>query len=755
MTGKDATDSRLTLATISNSTNHTELSFQRHSKWCPHSRKEKLLCSLCVFFLLVIIALLTGLIVVWNRFSTEKQHKKCETSSCVEAAAVMLHNMDSKINPCNDFYEYACGGFLRTINIPEDQSSVNTFNSIAQEIQTTLRYTIQQPVKRDEPFFSQIVKRLYASCNNVSIIEYLQERPLRELLNSVGGWPVIDGSEWNETAFDWQKTIALFRKHGVYMNFLMDLSVVKDLKNSSRYILQLDQPYFGLPDRGYFLKGMTDHVVQAYYQFMVDTAILLGANETIAKDEMLKALLFETELAKHALPLEDLRNFTKLYNKMTIAELQVKIPELNWTAYMNGLNFPQPIKDTEDIILIVPDYVQNVTKLLMTLNKKTVANYLMWRMVKSMMDLLDKRFQMLQHRFNSVLTGQVTEVLRPYLCTDVVFDQMDVAIGGIYIRTHFRTESKHVATELVKEVRNAFSENLNKIAWLDAATLQKAKEKATAMVDEIAYPDELLDDENINNFYRGVKITDDNYFGNILAMNIFTTDFYLSRLNRPVSEFRWLNSATAAVVNAYYKFSDNSMQFFAAILNGAFFDPERPKYLNFGSMGFIVGHEITHGFDDMGRQYDEHGNLENWWSTETDKQFQKKSQCIVDLYGNYTVPELGKKVNGIITLGENIADVGGVKQAYKAYLNWEQKHGTELPLPGLNLTSRQLFWLSNANVWCSKERFEYLELEVYTNPHSPSRFRVNGPLSNTIEFAEDFSCARGTPMNPVNKCLVW
>merc|ERR1712048_1141879 len=265
-----------------------------------------------------------------------------------------------------------------------------------------------------------------------------------------------------------------------------------------------------------------------------------------------------------------------------------------------------------------------------------------------------------------------------------------------------------------------------------------------------------MDVQKLEDLYAGLDLNSTHYLGNALNMTVFGTNYAFSKLREKVNKTDWVHHGRPAVVNAFYSPLENSIQFPAGILQGIFFNKDRPNYMNYGSIGWVIGHEITHGFDDQGRQYNYEGNLDNWWELETFIKFLNKTNCIIQQYGNYTVKELGDlNLNGITTQGENIADNGGIKEAYRAYERWVKRHGNENRLPGLDLNQTQLFWLSSANVWCSKYRPKSLERRIRTGAHSPGMFRVKGPFSNSKEFATDFHCPLGARMNPVDKCEVW
>jgi len=361
-------------------------------------------------------------------------------------------------------------------------------------------------------------------------------------------------------------------------------------------------------------------------------------------------------------------------------------------------------------------------------------------------------------RLTRALTGQAEKPLRWKICVGAAIGSLSHAVGSLYVSKYFNENSKTVAQEMVTEIRKQFNTMLEGVEWMDEATKERAKGKAKAMVEHIAYPSELLDMTKLGELYKGLELSEEDYFGNGLKMSVFGTNHAFSKLREKVNKTDWERHGNPAVVNAFYSPLENSIQFPAGILQGVFFSSERPLYLNYGAIGWVIGHEITHGFDDQGRQFDQDGNLVNWWEPDTARRYLAKAECIIQQYSGYSLPELGNlRVNGLNTQGENIADNGGIKEAYQAYSSWVSAHGPEHLLPGLNYNQRQLFWISAANVWCSKYRDQAMQMMVLTGAHSPDKFRVQGAFSNMDDFSRDFKCKKGTTMNPLkeNKCKVW
>jgi len=364
-----------------------------------------------------------------------------------------------------------------------------------------------------------------------------------------------------------------------------------------------------------------------------------------------------------------------------------------------------------------------------------------------------------QQKFVGSFSGRKERKPRWRECVDVVSNTLGQAIGAMYVRKHFDESSKEVAIEMVNDIRKAFVDLLVSMDWMDDDTKKRAFEKLTIMKTNIGYPNELLDEENLKKLYDGLELSPGDFFGNLLNLTKGATNFGMKKLKQPVVKNDWIQFGKPAMVNAFYQPITNSIQFPAGILQGHFFDKSRPSFMNYGAIGWVIGHEITHGFDDQGSRFDHNGELRDWWNPRTKDFFHEKAKCLANQYGSFTfrdeIQNVTIPINGIISMGENIADNGGIKQAYKGYQAWVKRNGPEKKLPGLKYTPNQLFWISAATNWCSKVRPQQMVESIRMGVHSPGQYRVRGTFANMEQFAKDFNCPVGTPMNPPTKCEVW
>jgi len=755
-----------------------QMEIQKVPWWNKRTRMERRFLIFAGALTVVAIAMGAGLILLArDKFEDEDAHTSsltseepqattnslsnndyCFTKGCIQTAADLLDKLDETADPCDDFYQFACGSFIEETVIPDDRTRTSMFSILGDKLDVQVRGLLEGEIKASDPKPFQMAKSVFQSCMDKETIEAAGLDPLKLILKKMGGWPLLE-PVWNEDGYKWYEMTYKFRENGYSVDYLVDFSVTTDLKNSSWRILDLDQPGLGMA-REYLMKGLEDPDVQAYQEYMQDVALLLGADKDTVINDIKETIKFEIELAKISLPREERRDASKLYNPMKVSELTSLDPTTPWLEYINTIlttNIVQ-VSGDEIIIVDVPNYITNFSQLIQKTPKRVQANYLMWRAAAASMAYMNEAADKISLKFSKKLTGKSEEPPRWRKCVGAASGSLANAVGSLYVTKYFNEDSKTEALMMVSEIRRQFERLLDEVDWMDEDTKRQARVKAQGMVEHIGYPSELLEMSKLEDLYAGLELSPNAYLGNALNMTVFGTNYAFSKLREKVNKTDWVRHGRPAVVNAFYSPLENSIQFPAGILQGIFFSSDRPKYMNYGAIGWVIGHEITHGFDDQGRQFDEEGNLVDWWHPETKKRYLKKAQCIISQYGNYTIKALDNmQLNGINTQGENIADNGGIKEAYRAYNSWVSRHGAEPRLPGVNYTPRQLFWVSAANVWCAKYRPKALKLRVLTGVHSPDQFRVQGPFSNMDDFSRDFNCPVGSNMNPPkeNKCQVW
>ncbi|CAD7689378.1 unnamed protein product [Nyctereutes procyonoides] len=698
----------------------------------------------------------------------------CTTPGCVIAASRILQNMDPSREPCEDFYQYACGGWLRRHVIPETNSRYSVFDILRDELEVILKGVLENATAQDRPAV-QKAKMLYRSCMNESVIEKRDSQPLLNILDVMGGWPVTM-DKWNQSVargtdspgpkWELEQQLALMNTQ-FNRRVLIDLFIWNDDQNSSRHIIYIDQPTLGMPSREYYFnEGSNQKVREAYLQFMMSVAMMLRAdmnlpeNSYLVQEDMVQVLELETRLANATAPQEERHDVTALYHRMGLKELQSKfsLKGFNWTLFIQSVLSSVKIKllpDEEVVVYGIP-YLQNLEEIIDVYSARTMQNYLVWRLVLDRISSLSQRFKDARANYRKALYGTTVEEVRWRECVSYVNSNMESAVGSLYVREAFPGDSKDAVRELIDKVRAVFVETLDELGWMDEESKKKAQEKAMNIREQIGYPDYILEERNkhLDEEYSNLNFSEDQYFENGLQNLKAGAQRSLKKLREKVDQNLWIIGA--AVVNAFYSPNRNQIVFPAGILQPPFFSKHQPQALNFGGIGMVIGHEITHGFDDNGRNFDKDGNMLDWWSNFSAQHFQEQSECMVHQYGNYSWDLAdNQNVNGFSTLGENIADNGGVRQAYKAYLKWMAEGGKDQQLPGLGLTYNQLFFINYAQVWCGSYRPEFAIQSIKTDVHSPLKYRVLGSLQNLAAFSEAFHCAQGSPMHPHQRCRVW
>uniref|UniRef100_A0A8C6SZ59 Membrane metallo-endopeptidase-like 1 n=1 Tax=Neogobius melanostomus TaxID=47308 RepID=A0A8C6SZ59_9GOBI len=672
----------------------------------------------------------------------------CTTADCVTAAARLLQNMDDSVKPCDNFYQFACGGWLERHVIPETSSHHSVFDILRDKLEIVLKGLIGDwPVASDD-------------WSNTTGIYYLISILPSHYSNNT--------PNWKREFWSLEDTLATLTAR-FHKKVVLDMYVWTDDRDSQRHIIYIDQPGLGMPSRDYYFNdGNYKKVRLAYLHFMASIAKITREDRNLTQDdervweEMVQVLELETDIANATSPAEERQDVTVLYNKMTLSELQntygFNVSGFNWTRFIQGVlsSVSLEVQSEEEVVVYSAPYLEKMNEVLSRHSARTMQNYLTWQLVIDRVNSLSRRFKDARARYRKNLYGTTVEDAWWRECVRYVQNSMENAVGALYVRETFAGESKRMVSDLIVKIQQAYVETLEELSWMDVTSKEKAREKAMSIKEHIGYPDHILqeDNEKLDQEYSHLNFSVEHYFENILENLRSEAHKSLKKLREPVDPDLWIIGA--ALVNAFYSPNRNQIVFPAGILQPPFFSKHQHQVLNFGGIGMVIGHEITHGFDDNGRNFDKDGNMLNWWSNYSAEHFKDQSQCMVQQYGNFIWKLAGgQNVSGISTLGENIADNGGVRQAYKAYLKWVETAGEEPRLPGLDMDHKQLFFLNFAQVWCGAYRPEYASQTIKTDSHSPLEYRVLGSLQNFEAFSEAFQCPRGSTMNPEQKCRVW
>ncbi|XP_034004572.1 phosphate-regulating neutral endopeptidase PHEX [Trematomus bernacchii] len=730
-----------------------------------NSRLYRIALAMCVC---LCAALLLALILVSQKSSQKEEF--CLTPECIEAAGSVLSKIDRSVNPCEDFYSFSCGGWLKENSIPEDLSSYGIYPWLRQNVDVKVKELLEAPSPPDELEAVTKAKILYRSCMNETILEQVDSKPLLNIFRQPEfRWPVVGeglGGEyqWSEGEWSLLKTLTEIRKQ-FGRNVLIRMYVSPDDKNSSNYILKLDQEYLSLPSREDYITNTSS--ARAYraalLSFMVDTAVMLGAQEKAALTQMEEALAFETKLAYILIPYDN-RNSDNMYNKMSLSRLQRTIPQFDWLGFVKAVvdSKVEPVRSistSEPVIVRAPQYFKDLVMLINSTDPRIVANYVQWRTVFSSISSLSRRFLYRYQDYARVTKGTTSLTPRWDKCVNFVDKTLGYATGRLFVNRHFQEDKKHMMEELIEGIRWAFIDMLEKENdWMDKPTKMKAIEKAHAVLAKVGYPEFILNDTYLNEDLKQLKYSEKDFYGNVMQTLKYFVQSDLALLRKAVPRKEWFTNPTT--VNAFYSSSTNQIRFPAGELQKPFFwGREYPRSLSYGAIGVIVGHELTHGFDNNGRKYDNNGNLHQWWSNSSIDAFNEQSQCMIEQYNAYHWKEAGLDVRGKRTLAENIADNGGMRESFRAYRRWvdENRGGEEEPLlPGVGLNNNQLFFLSYAHVRCNSYRPETARDQIQTGSHSPPKYRVIGAMSNFEEFRKAFKCPEPSVMNRGAKsCRVW
>uniref|UniRef100_A0AAR2JV36 Neprilysin n=1 Tax=Pygocentrus nattereri TaxID=42514 RepID=A0AAR2JV36_PYGNA len=668
--------------------------------------------------LLTIVSLLFIVVVALIVLFATQSSGVCTTADCTQSASRLIENMDTSVDPCENFYQYACGGWLKKNIIPETSSRYSTFDILRDELEVVLKVLLE--------YFCFFLKGL---------IEQRGGTPLLTMLPNVFEWPIAT-DDW-DTAYgtSWRAEDSIARLNEKYgKQVLISFFIGTDDRDSNAHIIHFDQPSLGLPSRDYYVcTGPYEEACTTYENFMVDLAVLvrrdkgLEVNESSIRQEVTRVMALEKELANATDTPEDRNNPVLLYNKMPLETLNTNFTlefestVFNWTLFTNQImhTVSIPITDSEQVILYAPNYLKKLSQVLSKYTKRDIQNYMVWRFAMNMVVGLSRPYRDTRKAFRKAISGTTSEAAVWRQCAIYVNNNMENAVGRLYVEEAFAGDSKDMMDEMIANIREVFVSNLHDLTWMDDETKKSAEEKARAIRERIGFSENIKNNTYLDEEYKDLGYKSEEYFENILKNLEFGQKKRLKRLR-------------VKVCNGFIKHIQNSVL---------------PQLLYIMLMTCSP----------TGRNFDKDGDLKDWWTPSSTHNFQDLSKCIVDQYSSFSwdLASGQNQLNGNNTLGENIADNGGIRQAYQAYQKYVNQHGKEAPLPGLDLNHEQLFFLNFAQIWCGTHRPEHAVNSIKTDVHSPGKFRVLGSLQNFPEFAKAFQCQRNDYMVPEKTCRVW
>jgi putative endopeptidase len=649
-----------------------------------------------------------------------------------------LSGIDKTADPCTNFYQYACGNWMKQNPVPADQVRWGRFNELADRNNYLLYKELKAAADAPKTPLQKKYGEYFAACMNVDVADRLGAKPIAPVLAAIEG--LSDKKQLAALSVELQK------RYG--NSAIFSVGVQQDQVDSTKQILGTGQGGLTLPDRDYYIADdeRMKTIRTQYVAHMEKMFVLLGDSEEKAKAEAASVMKIETALAQGSMSRVEMRDPAKRYHIMTVAETETLSPEFNWTVYLDGMG----LKQAKTLNVASPGFVKTMNAEIESEDIGALKSFLRWHALHQAAPYLSKPFEEESFAFfNQTLQGQKEEQPRWKRCTRLTDQALGEAVGQDWVKQNFPPDAKANMEKLVSSLEKALGEDIQSLPWMTDATKKEAEAKLDAIRQKIGYPDKWRD-------YSALTVKKDDLVGNLERTEVFERDWNLGKLGKPVDEKEW--GMTPPTVNAYYSPSQNDINFPAGILQPPFYANNLDPAVNFGGIGVVIGHEMTHGFDDQGSKYDLHGNVRTWFTAEDLKQFNEKTSCVADEYSGFQVAP-GQNLNGRLTLGENTADNGGIRIAFQALQEVLAKDPSAMA--GYSdgkkdgYTPAQRFFIGFGQVWCQNQTEQSARVQAKTDPHSTGEWRTNGTVQNFDEFGKAFGCKVGQPMMPASSCRVW
>jgi endothelin-converting enzyme/putative endopeptidase len=651
-----------------------------------------------------------------------------------------LSSMDKSVDPCVDLYHYSCGGWQKKNPIPPDQTSWSVYAKLYQDNLTFLRGMLEQAAQPDERrnAVTRQIGDFYAACMDDAAVE---KRGLAAIQ------PELDAVAQIKSAKELTPLVArlqlIYFRYSYNSSMLFSSGSMQDPDDSEHVIADVDQGGLALPDRDYYTKddAKSKETREHYLQHVQRVFELIGDDPAAARKNAETVMRLETAMAKASLTRVERRDPHKLVHKMKVADLAQLAPNFDWLAYYHEMQYPEFAVLNVD----APEFIKELNTLLASESIDSWKSYLRFHVADTSSPYLSSKFVEENFQFyRQYLRGAKEIQPRWKRCVQYVNYDLSEALGQVYVARVFSPALKESTLDMVRRIEDAMGQRIRALDWMSPETKQQALAKLTGIRNKIGYPDRWRD-------YSSVKIVRDDFAGNVERAHQFESRREIDKIGKPVDHGEW--DISAPTVDAYYNPQMNDINFPAGVLQPPLYDPKMDDAPNYGDTGGTIGHELTHGFDDEGSQFDAKGNLKNWWTKEDREKFDARTKCVEDQYSGYVAVE-DVHINGKLTLGENVADLGGEILAYVA---WKDATKDKNLHPIDDLTPEQRFFIGFAQWDCANERPEDMRMRAMTDPHSPARYRINGVVVNMPEFEEAFHCRPGQPMvkPAANVCKVW
>jgi putative endopeptidase len=658
----------------------------------------------------------------------------------VPAPAFDTASINTAADPCNDFYKFACGNFAANNPIPSDQAGVDQFYTLynvnTQELNGILTKYAADSASRTPN--QQKIGDDYAACMNTSLIDQKGLAPLQPLLDKIN---TVSKNDLVSLAGELQR---------YNVNIFFNFGEEQDFKDSTKQVAAFDQGGLGLPERDYYTRtGDKDKQIRAQYVTHIAKMLTLGGEPAAdAQRDATNILAFETKLAEASMTNTERRDPEAVYHPQSLATFEQSMGDVHFAPFFETVHAPK----IDSLINANPKFFPAMVEAVRDTDMGTLRAYIRFHLLSTFAGQLPHPIDAENFDFyGRDLEGTPAQQPRWKRCSAAVDGALGEALGQVYVQQYFAGDSKAKTLQMVHDIEAAMDKDIDTLDWMSPATRVRAKQKLHAVADKIGYPDKWRD-------YSNLTISPTEALGNDERATAFENDRQLNKIGKPVDKNEW--GMTPPTVNAYYNPSMNDINFPAGILQPPFFDPHTDLAVNYGHAGAVIGHELTHGFDDEGKKFDATGNLSDWWTADDTTKFQARTGCLVKQYGSFVAvpgvtPNDDVHVNGQLTLGENTADNGGLVLAYIAYLDRAKKEGVDIHKKIGGYSGPQRFYIAFAQNWCENSRPESIRAQVLSDPHSPDHFRANGAIVNQPGFATAFGCKQGSPMVPTANCRVW